>query len=656
MFSKEMKALLFAIGCIFTVQNTKALELDNNQQIWNFMSGSAWPTGYNQSTGKPDSLIYARDEYPSDFFERISNALPEAKVNEAFLAGDSGSNITLQEEAEVFVTFIHEGAGYKNSFGYFTFDANNPPTSVYDIQETIIFPNLSYPHLTNGHRLSLGTFPAGTSIGFFLAANGFWYYTGVKPFAVPYYYSLKDLNPDPTDLLRQHNVLLFDDEVDEVIIGFEDLPRSWGDNDFNDAVFSVKTTPETAIVTDSLIQMPSVNDSDADGIADEEDQFPNNYRRAFSAYYPSESNWVTLAYEDNWPQVGDYDLNDLVVRERFQTVYNANGDITGFIITGYIDARGAEKNNGFGLRLMDLAPEAIEDASITIAGVRQEKNTENWQSDAVFILWNDSHDYTQTGESGACSHFNTKRDCDRFDPVPFTLDVNFAQYPQSLNHSSLDFFIFRTNYRGREVHFANYPPTDLFDQSQFGRFQDTSDPESGRYFKNAANLPWALKVNTNWCHPSEYIDIAWAYPDYEKWVESSGSEASDWYKTSARKNHYFCREDNAFTPDLAPSAVSQSDSITCEITSFNQGPDSYQVDISVTNIGDVDLNTWQLAIQFDTAPNINNSWSANLSVEGNSVSASNLDWNALLIPGNPQSFGFQGASDGSLNQPTCQVQ
>jgi hypothetical protein len=36
----------------------------------------------------------------------------------------------------------------------------------------------------------------GTSIGFFIAANGFNYLTGVKSKSGPYYYSLQDLNPE----------------------------------------------------------------------------------------------------------------------------------------------------------------------------------------------------------------------------------------------------------------------------------------------------------------------------------------------------------------------------------------------------------------------------------------------------------------------------
>jgi len=75
----------------------------------------------------------------------------------------------------------------KTSFVFFTFDRDNPPTSPEEVQETIVFPNLSYPHMAKGHRLSLGIFDAGTSIGFFIAANGFNYYTGVRSRSGPYY-------------------------------------------------------------------------------------------------------------------------------------------------------------------------------------------------------------------------------------------------------------------------------------------------------------------------------------------------------------------------------------------------------------------------------------------------------------------------------------
>ena len=527
--------ILLSSSAAFAVQQ-------NNQGTyeWTFFTGKNWPGDYAQATGKPSShhLSYARNEYPNDFFQRINNALPEQSINEAFLTDDDGANITLTEEAEVFITFIHEGAGYKNSFGYFTFDKNNPPTSISEIEETIIFPNLSYPHLTNGHRVSIGTFPADTSIGFFIAANGFWFNTGVKPFAVPYYYSLQNLNPEADPSLRQHNVLLYDEDVAEVIIGFEDLPRTWGDNDFNDAVFAVKTTPSTAIDSAPLVSVPDANDSDADGVPDSQDEFPNDYKRTHSSFFPADNDWSTLAYEDTWPRLGDYDMNDLVVRARSQLFYNADNQVTGFKISGYIDARGAAYKNGFALRLRNIAAQYFDNATINIAGNTYAKTRETGQSDIVVQLWRNTHDFTTTGGTGKCQHFNTVKQCGTLPSVPFELEVNLTD-GLSLQHSAIDYFLFRTNYRGREIHFADVPPTDRFDTTQFGKYADDSDENAARYFKSENNLPWALKIDTQWRYPREYIEVNWAYPDFQQWIESNGQTATDWYTTSERIHHYY---------------------------------------------------------------------------------------------------------------------
>lgn len=538
--SNSLFSSIVVAALMFSYQSRlSATEVEDGQYIWQFSTQQAWPIGYQQNIGKPDALTYNRDDYSADFFQRISNALPERELNAAFITDSDGSIIHLTEEAEVFVTFIHEGAGYKNSFGYFTFDPNNPPTNHEDVNEIIVFPNLSYPHLTNGHRLSLGVFPADTHIGFFIAANGYWYDTGVKPFKTPYYYSLQELNPESDPNLRQHTVTLYDEEVSEVIIGFEDLPRTWGDNDFNDAIFSVKSTPESAISSLNLVSIPDAKDADADGVLDASDEFPNDFRRAYSSYFPSENSYVTLAYEDNWPKKGDYDFNDLVIKERLQLTYDADGLVSGFILHGLITARGATHHNGFALRLMGLGPDIIGPAQLNISGQSFQKSPEDFQTDAVIRLWEDSHLFTTTNEEGQCSHFNTNKDCRFFVPVPFTLDVEFSSSINSLNHSDFDFFIFRSEDRSHEIHFANYPPTDLFDEGRFGRFDDTSDPLTNRYFKSQNNLPWGIKISDDWNYPREYIDIVWAYPDFESWVESSGIDARNWYRTSDRNTHFY---------------------------------------------------------------------------------------------------------------------
>ncbi len=53
-----------------------------------------------------------------------------------------------------------------------------------------------------------------------------------------------------------------------------------------------------------------IGDKDGDGIPDDEDEFPEDAERAFTANYLGETTWKTLMFEDLWPNKGDYDLTD----------------------------------------------------------------------------------------------------------------------------------------------------------------------------------------------------------------------------------------------------------------------------------------------------------------------------------------------------------
>jgi len=536
---KTLYKYLIASTLLSYAYQANATTSVNGLYTWTFGSGQAWPNGYNTSSGKPNNIINASGEYSSELYNRINLSLPESRVNEAYLTDDLGSNIYLSQGADVYLTFLHEGAGYLNSVGYFIYDRNNPPTRKEDIREVIMFPNLSFPYLATGNRLYLGHFNAGTSIGFVLVANGFSSSTGVKTGYSPIYYSLKNLNPETNSTLRQHMVLLQDSSTSQVILGMEDLNRATGDNDFNDAVFAIKSTPDTAIETISLNKLAVVNDSDKDGVPDSLDQFPSDPYASQSSYYPSQGSWVTYAFEDNWPNKGDYDFNDLVVRENTQIIKNSAGAVTSIVLNGFIDARGASYQNGFGLSLIGQSKTNIKNISMSLNGQVVTRTLEDGQTLPVIKLWDNTNTLTTTGETGSCSHFNTVKTCAHFNSIPYSLTISFKNGLPSFSQSQLDFFLFRSDYRAREVHLPDYAPTDKFDKTQFGKFDDTSVANSGRYFRTQNNLPWAITIPGQWRHPREYIDITWAYPDFEKWVESSGSQNSNWYATSTKVNHYY---------------------------------------------------------------------------------------------------------------------
>lgn len=175
-------------------------------------------------------------EFSAQELNEIQQLLPErGGLNPAFISNNTDPNIHLLADAEVDVTFIDEGAGYKNTFGYFVYDDNQNI-----LYEQTIFSNASKlgggGSLTAGDSVSLGSFDEGTNIGFWVQANGFNDPNGHT------YYSLDQYNPDGL----RHIAIINDPSNERFVIGFEDL-YNLGDQDYNDVVFTFSASPYSAI-------------------------------------------------------------------------------------------------------------------------------------------------------------------------------------------------------------------------------------------------------------------------------------------------------------------------------------------------------------------------------------------------------------------------
>jgi LruC domain-containing protein len=89
--------------------------------------------------------------------------------------------------------------------------------------------------------------------------------------------------------------------------------------------------------------------------------------------------------------------------------------------------------------------------------------------------------------------------------------------------------------RSLEIHTADVAPTSVGDAVSSGYYATAEDDSSStvptKYYKTVTNMPWAIILPTQWNHPSEYIDISDAYPDFPAWVTSGGTTNEDWYLT-----------------------------------------------------------------------------------------------------------------------------
>ena len=206
----------------------------------------------NYTTDGTPQYFATSDIVSAETINLIKNSLPEnypvPAYNPQYLSSGYDTDLLLEKDADVWVTFVSEGAGYRNVLGFYTYDITNPPTvapSANDI--TIVFPNVSAAgsggSLLMGNKVKIGTFAAGTGIGWVLLANG-WNGTQVTN-GLWRLFSNPNFNPESSTTLRQHNVLLKDPENQRIILGFEDIRRdnSSCDNDFNDAVFYVSANP-----------------------------------------------------------------------------------------------------------------------------------------------------------------------------------------------------------------------------------------------------------------------------------------------------------------------------------------------------------------------------------------------------------------------------
>jgi hypothetical protein len=190
-------------------------------------------------------------DIPASQLAEINAAFPEyGGLDSAYLDPANDPNLYLYSRAEVTFTFLGEGAGYKNSVGYFLYDDNYNILNSYTI-----FSNASGAgsglagggSLLPGDSVVLGVFDAGTHIGFWLRANGYNNPNG------PIYYTLEGLNPDK----KRHYALWADHANQRMVFGVEDLPNL-GDRDYNDLLFSVTADPYSALAPGAGTPEPAI--------------------------------------------------------------------------------------------------------------------------------------------------------------------------------------------------------------------------------------------------------------------------------------------------------------------------------------------------------------------------------------------------------------
>lgn len=499
--------------------------------------------GNTDNYGRPKYLTTS-DVISSTLLSYINASLPEGtpltKTHPQYLTDAATGTVNVTAKSDVWITFVSEGAGYANSIGYYTYPTNTPPTKASDISTVYVaFPNASAygsgGNMRAGDKVKLGTFEAGTSIGFILLANG-WAGSNNVYTDVTKYYSDPQLNPETNSTYKKHSVLLYDATDKLYLVGFEDLARPDGDQDFNDVVFYATSNPITGISNAGVQPIDIPVDTDGDGVSDLFDQYDTDPTRAYDNYYPSATTFATLAFEDLWPATGDYDMNDLVVGYRYKYVTNASNNVVELYGDYAVQAAGASFQNGFGVQfpfapgvVKSVTGQKITGSYITLAA----NGVEAGQSKAVIIPF-DNHQNLINNYAGAY-FINTKNDMPKVTGdtahvyMQFTSPITTA----ALGSAPFNAFAISNQKRGVEIHLPGNAPTDKVDTKLLGTGDDVSNAGTGIYYVSKNNWPWAISLPVTFTYPIEGVKISDAYLHFLEWAKSGGATYTDWFSNTA---------------------------------------------------------------------------------------------------------------------------
>lgn len=295
------------------------------------------------------------------------------------------------------------------------------------------------------------------------------------------------------------------------------------------AVYSSTTVPYT------------FTDTDGDGVADVDDDYPTDPLRAFNIYFPA-AGYGSLAYEDLWPGQGDYDFNDVVVDYRFRTVTNAANEVVEIFAVFPVKASGASLENGFGFSLPHASSDFVSDPSkLEVSGFNisegyinlNANGHETGQSKPTFIVFDNFFNILPPVSGGIGVNTGTYAPFTPFDTVFMTFEPASGYSVADFSLTSWNPFIIVNMQRGHEVHLPDYAPTDLMNTALFGQWEDDSEPGTSRYFKTIKELPWAIDLPATFEWPVEKVEITSAYLRFAEWAESGGILYTDWYSNTA---------------------------------------------------------------------------------------------------------------------------
>ena len=241
----------------------------------------------------------------------------------------------------------------------------------------------------------------------------------------------------------------------------------------------------------------------------------------------------TYCFEDNWPWLGDYDMNDVVIVSRIDRMMSKDGGkVSALTINWELRAAGTTYDIAGAVQMDKVQTSDVANVESSHkgfgSGMFASQGLDADSPYAVIPFFNKTEELlsasnTWKGHPAAATrkHITT---------VTFSQPVDIA----SVLDSEMNFFI-TPKQRTSEIHMPGYAPTasGIIGKGSFL----PSDPykffvTEGDQLKNNYMM-WALVIPGEFRYPAETNDIRGVYEYFMTWASSNGTEHTEWYRESA---------------------------------------------------------------------------------------------------------------------------
>jgi len=446
------------------------------------------------------------------------------KDNSAYLRGADDVNLTVMnkttdgqdvDHAQVDLVFLGAAGSYHNAMAYYYYPAGQSMTAaqLHALPKFVVFPRTTkgLPSVKLTARLQffganydepgIDSFPPGYTIGWMLIPNVNFGTADelseingqlANTYQSKYIYSNTEANVNGNSRTPYNGtplpgcISLYDSRTQTYVIGFEDqsYKGDWGDSSFEDILFFAVCNPADAFTSEAVPLKDEI----------------------VQPIWKTTTEEGTLAFEDLWPEEGDYDLNDMIVEYKSTVTYNQWNEVKEIVDEYKPVYDGAVYKNAFAV-IYNEAMGNVDKTNSTYA-VQEAANR--------FVLWTNNQDaldknqtftIRRTWEEGSYLDKGSRQR----NVNPFLI-INYT--PGDHNRS--------------EVHLPMTSPSPWANTS-------LNNTASDAYYVNRdGGYPFAIELYgvTDWKANKverRRIDDSAAFPLFKSWAQSKGVDNKDWY-------------------------------------------------------------------------------------------------------------------------------